>query len=99
MIKDGRPTKADPVQRYKQSDNKPYKRNPELSNVPHAVRSIKLAQQFIVLTEDEEWAMLCHDGLYDFMKYEIPGHETPLLLIIHDADMWATNVDEKEGDN
>jgi 23S rRNA maturation-related 3'-5' exoribonuclease YhaM len=85
----------------KQSDAKPYERNKELSNVPHAVRSIKLATLFIDLTEDEEWAILTHDGLYDFMKYEIQGHETWLSLIIHWADMWSSTITErkdKDGD-
>lgn len=79
----------------KRSEPKPFKRNPDLSNVPHAIRSIKLATLFIDLTEDEEWAILTHDGLYDFMKYEIPNHETELSMIIHWADMWASKVIEK----
>ena len=78
----------------KQSDAKPYKRNPELSAVPHAVRSIKLATLFIDLTEAEEWAILCHDGLYDFMYKELKGKETWLQLIIHWADMWASRIIE-----
>lgn len=78
----------------KQSDAKPYKRNPELSAVPHAVRSIKLATLFIDLTEAEEWAILCHDGLYDFMRYDLKGKETWLQMIIHWADMWASHIIE-----
>lgn len=85
----------------KPSEAKPFKRNPDLLAVPHAVRSIKLATLFIDLTEDEEWAILCHDGLYDFMKYDLNGKERPLQLIIHWADMWASRVIEggkdKEG--
>lgn len=79
----------------KVSTAKPFKRNPNLTNVPHAIRSIKIATLFIDLTEDEEWAILCHDGLYDFMKYDMQGHETPLSLIIHWADMWSCKVIEK----
>ncbi|MFI3236787.1 MAG: HD domain-containing protein [Lachnospiraceae bacterium] len=82
----------------KQSDNKPFMRNKNLSNVPHAIRSIKLATLFIDLTEDEEWAILTHDGLYDFMKYEMMGHETQLSMIIHWADMWSSKVIEKTGE-
>lgn len=78
----------------KQSDAKPYKRNHELSAVPHAVRSIKLATLFIDLTEAEEWAILCHDGLYDFMYKELKGKETWLQMIIHWADMWASRIIE-----
>lgn len=79
----------------KQSETKPYMRNKQLLNVPHAVRSIKLATLFIDLTEDEEWAILAHDGLYDFMKYEIMGHETELYMLIHFADLWSSKILEK----
>ena len=78
----------------KPSEAKPFKRNPELSAVPHAVRSIKLATLFIDLTEAEEWAILCHDGLYDFMYKELKGKETWLQMIIHWADMWASRIIE-----
>ena len=82
----------------KPSEAKPFKRNPELSAVPHAVRSIKLATLFIDLTEAEEWAILCHDGLYDFMKYDLKGKETWLQMIIHWADMWASHIIEGGAD-
>lgn len=80
----------------KQSEAKPYARNKELTAIPHSVRSIKLATLFIDLTDDEEWAIFAHDGLYDHAKYVIPGHETPLLMIVHWADMWATHVQESK---
>ena len=86
ILKSGKPSTA-----------KPYKWNKDLTNVPHAIRSIKLATLFIDLTEDEEWAILTHDGLYDFMKYEIQGHETWLSLLIHWADLWSTKVIENDG--
>lgn len=82
----------------KQSDAKPFKRNPELAALPHAVRSIKLATLYIDLTEDEEWAILTHDGMYDFARMFMQGHETPLSLIIHWADMWASHVIEGGSD-
>lgn len=82
----------------KPSEAKPFKRNADLLAVPHAVRSIKLATLFIDLTEDEEWAILCHDGLYDFMKYDLKGKETWLQLIVHWADMWASHVIEGGSD-
>lgn len=77
----------------------PYETNKELKNIPHAIRSVKLATLFIDLTEDEEWAILTHDGLYDFMKYQIPGNESPLSLILHWADMWASHIIEVEADD
>lgn len=81
----------------KASEAKPYKRNPELSNVPHSIRSVIIATRWIDLTEDEEYAILYHDGLYDRETggmSVLPGHETPLSLIIHWADMWASHIIE-----
>lgn len=78
------------------SDKKPYKRNPELLNVPHEIRSVAIATMFIDLTEEEQHAILFHNGLYGPLKYEIQGNETPLYMIIHFADMWASRVIEKK---
>jgi 23S rRNA maturation-related 3'-5' exoribonuclease YhaM len=95
-IKDGRPTKAEPEQKYKISESKPYKTNPDLLYVPHEVRSVKIASQFIHLTEYEEQAILFHNGLYGDFRYAIQGKETPLYLLLHFADMWASRVMEVE---
>lgn len=95
MVQDGRPTKADPVQKYKQSEKKPWKRNPDLTNIPHGIRSAIIANRWFELTEEEEYAICFHDAMYEpFNRTVIPGHETPLLLIIHWADMWASHVQE-----
>lgn len=32
------------------------------------------------------------------LKYEIQGNETPLYMIIHFADLWASRMTEKKGD-
>lgn len=96
MIKDGKPTKAEPEQKYKQSEAKPWKRNPDLLPLDHATRSIKLATLFIDLTEDEEFAIRYHDGLYETANYGVKGHETQLYMILHWADMWSSRV--LEGD-
>lgn len=96
MIKDGRPTKAEPEQKYKQSETKPFVTNGELLYVPHEVRSVKIASKFIELTEDEEWAILMHNGLYGDFKYTIQNKETPMYLLLHFADMWASRVVEVE---
>lgn len=94
MIKDGRPTKAEPEQKYKQSEAKPWKRNPALLPIDHATRSIKLATLFLDLTEEEEFAIRYHDGLYETANYGMKGHETPLLLILHWADLWSSKIIE-----
>ena len=82
----------------------PYKVNSDLLNIPHEVRSITIAQTFIDLTEEEQFAILYHNGLYGDFKYEINGKETPLYMIIHFADMWASRVveidkEESDGEN
>lgn len=96
MIKDGRPTQKEPEQKYKQSEAKPWKRNPGLLPLDHATRSIKLATLFIDLTEEEEFAIRYHDGLYETANYAVKGHETQLYMILHWADMWSSRV--LEGD-
>ena len=80
----------------KQSDKKPYERNKDLLNIPHEVRSVAIVSMFIDLTEEEQHAILYHNGLYGPFKYELQGSETPLYMLIHFADMWASRVIEKE---
>lgn len=96
MIKDGRTTKADPVQKYKQSETKPYETNKDLSPIDHEIRSVKIVSKYIDLTEDEELAILWHNGLYGNFRYQIQNHETPLYLLLHSADMWASRVTEAQ---
>ena len=79
----------------KVSDSKPYKTNPELLYVPHEIRSVAIAERFIELTEEEEFAILYHNGMYGALKYDYSGKETPLSMILHFADMWASWVTEK----
>ncbi len=95
MLK-GRATKANPNPEPYQSTAEPYQSNPDLMYVDHEVRSIQTASQFIALTEDENWAILMHNGMYGTFKYQIQGKETPLYLLLHMADMWASRVIEKE---
>ena len=96
MIKDGRPTKSEPEQKYKRSETKPYITNPDLLNVPHEIRSIAIASKYINLTEQEQFAILYHNGLYGDLRYQISGKETPLYLLLHFADMWCSRVVEVE---
>ena len=96
MIKDGRPTKAEPEQKYKQSEDKPFKTNPNLLYVSHEVRSVAIIQQFIELTEEEQHAILMHNGLYGPFYRDISGRETALYMILHFADMWCSRIVESE---
>lgn len=76
------------------SDAKPFKQNKELLPLDHATRSIKLATLFIDLTEEEEFAIRYHDGLYERANYAVNGNETALYLIIHYADLWSSRITE-----
>ena len=72
------------------SDSKPYTTNPKLQYIDHEIRSIAIISKFIELTEDEQFAILYHNGMYGNLKYSLSGKETPLYLIIHFSDMWAS---------
>lgn len=76
------------------SNSKPYIINKDLMTLPHEVVSIIEITKFIDLTEDEQRAIAWHNGLYGCFKYDIQGKETPLYMIIHWADMWASRVME-----
>lgn len=78
------------------SKTKPFETNKDLLPVPHEIRSIHIASQFINLTEEEAFAILHHNGLYGDLKYQLQGKETPLQMLLHFADMWASRVIEKE---
>lgn len=82
----------------KRSTAKPYVTNSELIYLPHEVRSVMIAERYVFLKEEEETAILWHNGLYGTFKYDIQGKETPLYMIIHWADMWASRVIEIEED-
>ena len=81
-----------------ETSKKPYKTNPDLVYIPHEVRSLVIAQMFIDLTDEEQQAILYHNGLYGELKGGINGKESPLYLILHFADLWATRVMEKKGE-
>ena len=76
----------------------PYLYNSELLPVDHEIRSIAIASRFIELTEEEQFAILYHNGLYTPVGAKnLQGHETKLQMILHFADMWASRVvDEDE---
>jgi putative nucleotidyltransferase with HDIG domain len=98
-IKDGKPTKAEPIQKYKISESKPFETNKDLLYVDHEIRSIQIASQYIDLTEEESFAILYHNGMYSNLKYALNGKETPLQMIIHFSDLWCSRVIEKESEN
>lgn len=79
----------------KQSPTKPYETNKDLAYIPHEVRSVVIANRFISLTENEEFAIYNHNGMYTNGKYDLNGKERPLQTIIHFADLWVSRFEEK----
>lgn len=75
-----------------------FETNKDLLYIPHEIRSVVIASRFIELTEEEHFAIVYHNGLYGELQ-SIKNHETPLYMILHFADMWASRVIEKEGEN
>lgn len=73
----------------------PYATNKDLLFVPHEIRSIAIVSKFIELTEEEQFAILYHNGLYTDLGNAVKGKETPLYMILHFADMWVSRVIEK----
>ena len=94
MIQDGKPTKKDPVQKYKRSEAKPFKISPDLCHIDHPLRSVELAARYIDLTEEEEHAIFYHDGAYGSLAYDLKGDEAPLQVIVHFADFWSAQFVE-----
>ena len=90
----GKPLYVDNVLKKGISEAQPYKTNPDLHTLPHEVVSCIEVERFIELTPEEQQAIAWHNGLYGAFKYEIQGKETPLYLILHFADMWASRVIE-----
>lgn len=69
--------------------------NKDLLYVPHEIRSIAIASRYIDLTEEEQFAILYHNGLYGELK-GFKGSETPLYLLLSYADLWAARITERE---
>lgn len=92
----GKPNYVENVLKSGKPAAKPYKTNPDLLYVPHEIRSIAIAERYVSLTEEEEFAILYHNGMYSELKYAYSGKETPLSLVLHFADMWASRVTEVE---
>lgn len=79
----------------KQSEAEPYKTNSNLQSIDHEIRSVMIANRFINLTEDESMAILYHNGLYGkLMSGFSHPNETPIMLLTHWADMWASRYME-----
>ena len=60
----------------------------------HQDISIMTVNKYIDLNRQQTIAIKYHNGLYTADGRDIKGNETPLYLIVHFADMWASRVME-----
>ena len=77
-----------------QSKAKPFETNKERLYISHEIISIVVASQFITLTEEEEFAIMYHNGLYVASGRDIQGKEMPLQQLLHFCDMWCSRFIE-----
>lgn len=76
------------------SATKPYEHNKERLIQNHSVASVVIISQFIPLTEEEAFAIIYHNGMYDSLGREVSGKETQLQQLLHFADMWCSRFTE-----
>lgn len=77
------------------SNTKPYKSISTPYKIAHEDESVFIANKYIDLSEKEIHAIYLHNGMYGEHKYSFQGNETPLALILHFADMWASRILER----
>ena len=80
-----------------QSTSKPYETNKELTYEEHEIRSLLIAERHIYLTEDEETAILHHNGLYGKLDSSFGNAnycKTKLAFLLHMADMYCSRFIE-----
>lgn len=77
-----------------QSKAKPFETNKDRLYISHEIVSIVVASQFITLTEEEEFAIMYHNGLYVASGRDIQGKEMPLQQLLHFCDMWCSRFVE-----
>jgi 23S rRNA maturation-related 3'-5' exoribonuclease YhaM len=81
----------------KVSESKPFETNTDRLYIAHEIVSLQIASKYIELTEEEEFAILYHNGLYVASGRDINGKERPLQQLLHFSDMWCSRFVEKEG--
>ena len=82
-----------------QSTSKPYEINKDLTSEEHEIRSLLIAERYIYLSEEEETAILHHNGLYGKLDSAYGTHnydKTKLAFLLHTADMYCSRFSELE---
>jgi 23S rRNA maturation-related 3'-5' exoribonuclease YhaM len=78
----------------KVSTAKPYETNKDRLYISHEVISLQIISKFIELTEEEEYAIYYHNGLYTATGRDLNGKERPLQTLLHMADLWVSRFVE-----
>jgi 23S rRNA maturation-related 3'-5' exoribonuclease YhaM len=78
----------------KVSETKPYETNKDRLFISHEIISLQILSRFMELTEEEEFAILYHNGLYVASGKDIQGKERPLQQLLHFSDMWSSRFIE-----
>ena len=100
----GKPNYVPKVLKSGKAAASPYETNKELTYEEHEIRSLLIAERCIYLTEQEETAILHHNGLYGKLDSAYGTHnfdKEPLTFLLHTADMWVSRFVEveKKGEN
>jgi 23S rRNA maturation-related 3'-5' exoribonuclease YhaM len=76
------------------SKSKPYETNKDRLYISHEILSIVIASKYIELTDEEEFAIMYHNGLYVASGRDVQGKERPLQQLLHFSDMWCSRFVE-----
>lgn len=82
----------------KVSDAKPYETNKDLYYEEHEIRSVIIAERYITLSEEEESAILHHNGLFGKLDSSFGNHgfdRDKLAFLLHTADMYVSRFKEE----
>lgn len=85
----------------KRSEAEPFCTNKMLTYEEHEIRSVIIASRHIALTEDQQTAILHHNGLYGKLDSSFGNHNydsSKLAFLLHTADMWCCRFTEKKED-
>lgn len=81
-----------------QSEAQPYEVSKVLFGEEHEIKSVLIAERFINLTEEEESAILHHNGLYGKLDSSYGTQlyaKTKLAFLLHTADMYVSRFVEE----
>lgn len=82
----------------KVSTAKPYETNKDRLYISHEIVSLQIATKFIELTEEEEFSILYHNGMYTSSGRDIQGKERPLQILLHFSDLYCSRFIESKGE-